>query len=154
MKFISRSLSIVILLFVFSNIQAQDSGFGAGVMFGSPSGFSGKYWLNNNNAVDFGLGYSFIDGHEKISLHADFLYHLEDVIDSPKRMPLYYGFGARLKAQEDSGGSLGARGVIGITWLVDKEPLDVFLEFAPVFKLFPATELDLDASIGVRYFFK
>jgi len=142
---------VFIILFFSINGYCQDKGFGIGVMIGEPTGLSAKYWLNNINALDFGLAYSFVRKHSAVSLHADYLYHAFDVIKSNYRIPIYYGFGARLHLIDDDN-SLGARGVIGVAWLSDKAPFDVFLEIAPVFNLFPSTSLNLDAALGGRFY--
>jgi hypothetical protein len=41
-------LCIIILLLLGTISSAQDTGYGIGIIFGEPSGLSGKYWLNNN----------------------------------------------------------------------------------------------------------
>ncbi len=134
--------------------SAQESGFGAGIILGEPTGFSAKYWLDNNKALDFGLAYSFIRKNSAVSLHADFLYHAFDIIKSNYRIPVYYGFGARLRIIKDNSTGFGARGVVGIVWINNNAPIDIFLEVVPVFNLFPETSLNLDAAIGARYYFK
>lgn len=151
-----RNFSIIILAVLFFNIKGygQDKGFGFGGMIGEPTGLSAKYWLNDINALDFGLAYSFVRSNSAISLHADYIYHAFDVIKSNYRIPLYYGFGARLRFVNNADNSLGARGVIGLAWLSDQAPFDVFVEVVPVFNLFPSTALNLDAAIGARYYFK
>lgn len=145
---------LISVLFVLNNSFAQDKGFGLGIMIGEPTGFSAKYWLNNKNAFDGGLAYSFVKKHNAVSLHADYLYHNYDLIKSNYKIPIYYGFGVRMRFIENEDNSLGARGVIGAVWLSDNLPIDVFIEFVPVFNLFPATELNLDLAIGARYYFK
>jgi hypothetical protein len=144
----------LIVLFISIKINGQDKGFGVGVMIGEPTGLSAKYWLDNDNALDFGLAYSFIRSNSALSMHADYIYHAFDVIKSNYRIPLYYGFGARIRLVNGADNSLGARGVIGIAWLSDEAPFDVFVEVVPVFNLFPETALNLDAAIGARYYFK
>ncbi|MEG8947665.1 hypothetical protein [Rosettibacter firmus] len=145
---------IILILFVTCNLFAQVNGFGIGVMIGEPTGFSAKYWVNNTNAFDGGLAYSFVRKNSAVSLHIDYLYHNYSLIKSNYRIPVYYGFGARLRFIENEENSLGARGVIGLVWLSDNLPLDVFVEFVPVFNIFPATALNLDLAIGARYYLK
>lgn len=150
-------LFVFTLFFIFSFFKtdnAQDRGFGIGVIVGEPSGISGKYWLNEFNAVDFGIAYSFVGSNNSTSFHADYLYHIFDAIQSEYRLPVYYGFGARLRSDENSKVGLGARGVIGIGLYSEKYPLDFFFEIAPVFQLVPETELNFDIAIGGRYFFE
>ena len=143
---------VLVILFISINSYGQDSGFGIGVMIGEPTGLSAKYWLNDVNALDFGLAYSFVRKNSAVSLHADYLYHAFDIIKSNYRIPIYYGFGARLRLVSGDDNALGARGVIGVAWLSDRAPFDVFLEVVPVFNLFPSTSLNLDAAIGARYY--
>lgn len=148
--FISIAASIMLI----SNINAQDKGFGLGLMVGEPTGISAKYWLDGDNALDFGLAYSFVQKLSAVSLHADYLYHAFDIIKSDYRLPVYYGFGARLRFVDNSDNALGARGVVGVAWLSDNLPIDVFFELVPVFNLIPATSLNLDIALGARYYFK
>jgi len=122
-------------------------------MFGEPTGISGKYWTSSSNAWDFGFGYSFVNSNNKISIHTDYLYHIHDFIKAKYRIPLYYGFGLRLRFHEHESSNIGARGVAGLALLLDEIPIDVFFELAPVFSLFPKTSLNLDAAIGARYYF-
>jgi hypothetical protein len=151
-----RILSIIFIVFLFysSSNYGQDNGFGLGFLIGEPTGLSAKYWLDNDNALAFGMAYSFVRSNSAVSMHADYLYHAFDIIKSNYRIPLYYGFGARLRFVNDADNSLGARGVIGVAWLSDNAPFDVFVEVVPVFNLFPSTALNLDAAIGARYYFK
>jgi hypothetical protein len=151
-----KALPVIFIIVVFLSIKinGQDKGFGAGVMIGEPTGLSAKYWLDGNKALDFGLAYSFVHYNGALSMHVDYIYHSFDVIKSKYRFPLYYGFGARIRLVDNADNSLGARGVIGIAWLSDEAPFDVFVEVVPVFNLFPETALNLDAAIGARYYFK
>ena len=143
---------VLVILFFSINSYGQDKGFGIGVMIGEPTGLSAKYWLNDVNALDFGLAYSFVRKNSAVSLHADYLYHAFDIIKSNYRIPIYYGFGARLRLVSGDDNALGARGVIGVAWLSDRALFDVFLEVVPVFNLFPSTSLNLDAAIGTRFY--
>ena len=65
-------------------------------------------------------------------------------------LPLYYGVGARFLFANDS--HLGIRGVIGLNYLFDNVPLDIFLEIVPIFDFIPETELSFNGGIGIRYF--
>lgn len=152
MRKLLPAIVIILLLITFENNYAQDKGLGLGIIIGEPTGLSGKYWLNNNNALDFGLAYSFVRQNSAVSLHADYLYHAFDVIKSDYRFPIYYGFGARLRLVDGDDNALGARGVIGVAWLSDNLPIDVFLELVPVFNLFPSTSLNFDMGFGARFY--
>lgn len=150
----SGILPILLLLFVCGQrAAAQDSGAGAGLIIGSPTGISGKYWLNQKNAIDAGVGYSLVSGSEKFTMHVDYIYHIPGLIETKEDIPVYYGFGGRINAERHESASLGARGVIGAVWFIKKYPVDMFVEAAPVFNLLPETSLDFDIALGARYFF-
>lgn len=143
----------IIILFLTSSISAQDKGFGLGVVFGEPTGICGKYWTSGRNAISFGMGYSFTSSENRVNLHVDYLFHFENQITSTEKFVLYLGAGGRIKTSESADNSLGVRGVAGIDWLLKKAPVDVFFEIAPVVNIIPSTGVDIDAGIGVRYFF-
>jgi hypothetical protein len=147
-------LGIVLFLSLILNctLQAQDKGLGLGIMIGEPTGFSGKYWLNETNAVDFGLAYSFVHPHSSFSLHGDYLIHLPALITKDRSFPFYYGFGGRLHIGSSDKPFIGARGVVGILWMSKKYPIDAFFEIAPIFNIFAETSLHLDLAIGARYY--
>ena len=130
---------------------SQDSGFGAGILLGEPTGLSAKAWVSRQNAVDFGLAYSFRrDGY--FHLHGDYLWHFPRAIQSPERIPLYTGIGARLAVGKGSG-VFGIRIPFGIAYWLSEAPIEFFLEIAPILDLAPATELSGNGGIGARYYF-
>lgn len=157
------SLVIVLLVFLAKPISAQDSGFGMGLILGEPTGLSAKLWTSKVNAFDFGLGLSVggdrlnnrgYDGKGRIHLHMDYLWHAFNAISSTERFPLYYGLGARFNSGGGYEGSLGVRGVIGIAWLPQATPIDVFLELVPVLQLTNNLGFGIDAGLGIRYYFQ
>lgn len=150
---VRKLLVSIFLLAGLQNIYAQDRGFGAGIIMGEPTGLSAKYWFSENNAFDFGLGYSLVKDDSEFSFHFDYLYHLDEIFQTSVLLPVYYGFGFRYRAEEHSESSFGVRGVVGIAWWSNELPIDIFAEVAPVFKLLPETKLAVDAGIGIRYFF-
>ncbi|MCL4509592.1 MAG: hypothetical protein M1470_00750 [Bacteroidetes bacterium] len=165
-----RRYSFLLLLFfalVFSNKSfAQNSGIGAGIIVGGPTGLSAKFWTSNLNAVDLGIGWStggelgreyngwfYYHPENYLHLHADYLWQNFNAIKSTERLPIYYGLGFHLDSGSGFNTAFGVRGVFGIDWMPHATPLDVFLEFAPVLYLTPSTEMGLDAGFGARYFF-
>jgi hypothetical protein len=133
--------------------KAQDKGFGGGIIIGEPTGLSGKYWIDDSRALDFGIASSFVHTYTALSLHGDLIFHNYNVIKSEFRLPVYYGFGLRIHLNDKGGNTFGARGVMGIAWMLNNSPIDIFIEMAPVFNLFPETSLHLDLSLGGRYYF-
>lgn len=142
---------LVCILIVGSMVEAQDKGFGVGIVVGEPTGLSGKYWVSSQNAIDAGLAWSFRHSGF-LHLHADYLWHFPDAIQSNQRFPLYAGIGGRIGfAKNDA--VLGVRVVGGIAWWPKDTPIDVFLELSPIIDLAPASEFNMNGGFGVRYFF-
>ncbi len=148
---------IILLMFFIlvsaSNLFAQDKGIGAGIIFGSPTGISGKYWIDKTNAVDAALGWDFIESASRLSFHCDYLFHNYSIIEAQIVVPVYYGFGLRMRFKSGEKGSTGIRGVIGASLYLKNQPIEIFAEAAPSFRLLPSTGLDFDAGFGARYYF-
>ncbi len=142
---------IIALLAVFSiGIYAQDSGIGAGLIIGEPTGFSAKYWLSSNDALDGGVAWSMTNNW--FHVHADYLRHFFDVIPvEVGQLPLYAGIGVRLGFGTDF--VIGARIPLGINYLFEDYPIDIFLEVVPGILITPDTKFDMGGGIGVRYWF-
>ncbi|MCB2222474.1 MAG: hypothetical protein KQI35_18975 [Bacteroidetes bacterium] len=142
---------IVLLLLCSMNLTAQNKPFGLGIVVGEPTGVSAKYWMSRTTAVDGAVAWSF--NHDgSFYIHADFLKHHFDIIDVTEgQMPLYYGIGAKMVLAND--GILGAHVPLGIAYMFETAPLDIFLEIRPGLNLLPATQFDMSGGIGVRFYF-
>jgi hypothetical protein len=144
-------VSAVAALCVAASAAAQDDGFGIGIILGEPTGVSVKMWTSDATAIDIAGAWSFTDDGAA-HIHADYLYHRFDVFDLQKnKLPLYFGIGGRVKFLDDTRVSL--RLPIGIDYLFADAPLDIFLEVVPMLDVAPETDFDINAGIGVRYFF-
>ncbi|MBU0475435.1 MAG: hypothetical protein KKF62_14905 [Bacteroidetes bacterium] len=147
-------LIILLLLLAVTKISfAQESGLGVGIILGEPTGLSGKYWLDESTAADFGIATGLFGENAGFSLHADYLYHNKNLVQLEYKLPVYYGFGVRMRFPTKSQLNLGVRGVVGIMLFIKQYPMDVFFEIAPSFRLLPTTGLNLDLAIGTRYYF-
>lgn len=141
----------IVALALQANARAQDRGFGLGVILGEPTGLSGKYWVSGRNAIDVGMAWSF--RHEGFfHVHADYLWHFPLQTQSAERFNFYAGVGGRLGAEAHDA-LLGVRFVGGFAFWPRNTPLDIFVEFAPILDLAPATEMTANGGIGVRFFF-
>jgi len=131
--------------------QSHKGDFGVGIQLGEPSVITGKIWMDNDNAVDMGLGWSI--GHEsRLIMQGDYVHHLYNIVKVNKgTLPLYYGVGGRLILGNSD--NLGVRVPLGADYLVQDQPIEIFFEIAPVLDLAPKTEPDINAGIGVRYYF-
>ena len=133
--------------------SAYQDGFGVGLIAGEPTGLSAKLWLGRNTAVDAAAAWSF-SGVDALHLHADFLVHRFDLVRVEHgALPVYYGVGGRLKIR-DQDSEFGVRIPLGLAYLFESNPIDVFVEVVPLVDLAPDTDFELNASVGVRYFFR
>lgn len=131
---------------------AAQSGVGVGVIVGEPTGISFKSWMGATTAFDLGAAWSFVD-EDAVHLHGDYLIHGYNILPHHRRLPVYYGLGARLKLQ-DRDRRVGVRFPLGVEYLFAPEPMDMFFEVVPVLDVAPLTEVNLNAAVGLRYFFR
>jgi len=147
---------VVILLIVFlaANASAMErKKFGIGVILGEPTGITGKIMLDNNSAIDAGVGWE-TSGDNELHIYGDYLFHMYDVIKVSKgKLPIYFGGGARWVSREKKDNKLGLRIPIGVEYLFEGVSLGAFVELVPVLNLTPDTDFDLEAGTGIRYFF-
>ena len=136
-----------------SPVNRTGGKFGAGLILGEPTGASLKYWLNNTMAVDGAIGWSFY--HETdLHLHSDVIWHKFDLIPVPQgRLPVYFGVGARWKIRDNGSDNVGIRLPVGLSYIFDNAPVDVFFEVAPVIDFTPSTRGSFTAGIGARFWF-
>jgi hypothetical protein len=134
-------------------VAGQAGDFGVGVILGSPTGLSAKYWLSRITAIDGAVAWHFGDP-DQLQLHADYLYHLDlrGVGVSEGRLPFYLGAGVRVLAGNDSEGAI--RIPLGISYLTAQLPLEIFAELAPVVEFAPDTDADVEGGVGIRFYFK
>jgi hypothetical protein len=137
-------------------LHAQSAGsLGAGVVIGEPLGLTGKYWFDGIRAVDAGVGFG---GGDSV-LYADFLWHAWDIVPQPAqgKLGLYVSAGPRLEFEsnhdENSDARFGIRTLVGADYWIQNRPIEVFLEAGPVFQFSPTTAVDIDAGLGIRFYF-
>ncbi|MCF8241413.1 MAG: hypothetical protein K9J16_08490 [Melioribacteraceae bacterium] len=145
-------LILFITLIFIGNSNAQDQGFGAGIILGEPTGLSGKLWVGNITAFDFAAAWAF-KGDGNLLLQADHVWHRYNLINvSTGKLPLYYGLGGRvILASNDP--YLGIRFPVGLAYQFSGFPADLFFELVPIMDLAPATDFDFGGGLGFRYFF-
>jgi hypothetical protein len=158
-----------------SNFEANKT-FGLGLMFGAPTGLSGKYYLSSDTALDFGIGTIYgYRNRRGFHVHGDFLWHPVSLASVDAfELPLYLGVGGRLLNgtrcyRYDRGdcdyrrdyAAVGVRAPIGISFDFNNVPLDIFLEFALVLDFLVDRDdrfddplyVDLNGAFGLRYYF-
>ena len=141
----------VMAMMLFAGSAVSQGNFGMGVILGEPTGVSAKLWLTDRTAIDAAAAWSF--SHEAaLHLHADYLLHNFDLITVEQgRLPVHFGIGGRVKFEDDS--RFGIRIPVGLTYIFDGAPIDIFFEVVPILDLVPDTDFDLNAAIGARFFF-
>ena len=138
--------------------------FGLGIMLGSPTGLSGKYYLSDSTALDFGVGAVHRWRYRSaLQIHADFLWHpVVLATTDPFLLPLYFGIGGRLLDHDDyrddyeDGTHLGVRAPLGILMDFNTVPIDIFFELALVVDVISDDDhgyVDFVGAIGARYYF-
>jgi hypothetical protein len=144
----------ILAIIMFSGTAMAEMGpFGLGIIIGEPTGISGKYLLDKTNAIDGAVAWS-SSGNNEFYLHADYLYHNYSLTTVEKgELPVYFGLGGRVVFREKHDDKVGIRFPLGINYIFDNAPFDAFLEIVPILDLTPDTDFDLEAAIGIRYFF-
>lgn len=144
-------LGIIAVALTGGNVVAASNNAGIGIIIGEPTGISGKVWTGNTTAIDAAAAWSFND-EDAFQLHGDYLIHNMRLIKVDQgTMALYFGLGGRVLFANDT--FLGIRVPLGLDYIFESTPLDIFIELVPIMDLAPATELDLNAALGVRLFF-
>jgi hypothetical protein len=132
---------------------AQDSGFGLGVVVGDPSGLSFKGYVGPTAAIDGGVGFGLLTG-EHFSAYLDFLWEWRLTSWERANLALYVGVGPKLALFfHGDEVRVGARAPVGLAFQFTRVPLDVFVEVAAGLWFIEHTDFDLDAGVGVRYWF-
>jgi len=147
-----KKLLVILISGLFTlNVLAQADGFGLGIILGEPTGLSAKLWLTEKTALDGAIAWS-MWYEPAIHIHADFLIHSFNLINVSKgQLPLYFGIGGRIKLADNPW--IGVRIPVGLAYLFENAPVDIFLEIVPILDLAPGTYFHLNSAIGVRYFF-
>lgn len=126
-----------------------DKDFGLGVMLGEPTGVSVKFWTTNRSAFDVGAAWSLSGRNEALHLHADVLWH--SWFPDTENLAFYYGIGGRVIFTDEA--HAGVRIPLGLTYVFDEIPFDLFVEAVPIFDLAPDTEFAGNGAVGIRYYF-
>jgi hypothetical protein len=147
--------------------------FGLGFQVGDPTALIGKVFLGGENALDFGLGFGGwgygrcrdrngrwnydCGGYGRdLSLHADFLWQ-ENLVRQQVKLDWHLGGGARVifwDTFDDTYVALIGRMPIGLDLTFPRPSfLEVFFEVAPGLLVWPRLDFELDAALGVRFYF-
>ncbi len=154
---------VLLLLAAASNDARAQNRFGAGFMFGDPTGIAWKYRFSRTNTLDGGLGFSPFDRYR---IHVDYLWNSYPFHEN--QLYLYYGVGAAIGfgragyvfvdqrngyfySNEEMG--FAARVPVGLGYLIPQSPIEIFLEVAPLMIFTPTTDVGVDVGLGGRVYF-
>ena len=131
-----RKVAIVgIAILVLAGSATAQGRWGIGIILGEPTGISGKLWTSERTAIDAAAAWSFSDD-AAFHLHADYLLHNFDLIEVDRgKLPVYFGVGGRVKFESDS--KVGVRIPVGLTYIFEGMPIDIFFEVVPLLDLIP-----------------
>ena len=142
---------LVVALALAAPAAAQQAGLlGLGIMAGSPTGGTVKYWLDGRQALDAAIGFS-----GNLQVHGDYLWHAWDVFPPTEggRLGGYLGLGMRLRNRENDNMAIGVRAPLGVAYWVKRYPLELFVELVPIFDFNADHALDLNGVMGLRVYF-
>lgn len=152
----------VSILFIATPLCVFAGNLGLGLIIGSPTGFSGKYVLARNSAVEINAGWSFGD-HTGFHVTGDYQHLFKGVVHDEYGKPLetvipYMGIGGRAKirstgdsANDETEFAVGVRMGGGIEYMISQ--VGIFLELYPVVNIIPSTDFDFEGGLGARYYF-
>lgn len=128
--------------------------FGVGVILGEPIGASVKYFFNDTLAIDGAAGWSSHD-HSDFYLHSDVLWHNYDLLPVARgRLPVYFGVGGLVRFRNhNEDNQFGIRVPVGISYLFDNAPVDIFAEIGPALDVAPFIRGEITGGVGVRFWF-
>jgi len=130
---------------------AQDRGAGLGIVLGEPTGLSIKSWTGRTTAFDVAVAWS-LGRDGSLHIHADHLIHDFDLFKTRRgRLPVYYGIGGRIRFEDKT--RVGVRLPVGMCYIFENAPFDIFVELGPVFDVVPRTEVTVAGFLGFRYYF-
>ena len=140
----------LLLIITFSGIGNLYASTGVGIILGEPTGLS----LRFNNFPIFGIAWSF---NNYFHVHCDYWFK-NSTLAGP--FLWYIGAGGKVlfysgndkKGDSKNGIGLGIRVPFGLQIYPIKR-LEIFAELVPGMILIPSTDVDLDAGIGIRFYF-
>ncbi len=146
---------------------ARAEQFGLGFLLGEPTGISFRWFFHEMQGIDllaaWGWGWNH---HQKIVIHADYLFRFYDLIPIPKGdTALYVGGGLQVGVfdheeydnyyhnKQDWRFLLALRLPGGILYQVQSFPIEVLFELAFLFNILPAPAADFNVGLGLRFCF-
>lgn len=155
LHFLTLAFAFLLISGIFTDsvkAQANTDGsqnFGIGLMLGEPTGVSIKSWFGNRSAFDIGAAWSLSGRNEAVHLHADYLFH--NWFNDAENLAFYYGIGGRVIFSGE--GTAGVRVPLGLNYVFENAPFDLFVEAVPIVDISPDVEFAGNGAFGIRYYF-
>ena len=160
-----KTTLLVLSLLLAGEASGQSQGkFGAGFIFGEPTGIAWKYRISQSNAVDGAIGFS---PYDRYRLHMDYLW--QSYPFSEPRLSVHYGVGAAVGfgrsgyvvyrgrfayfVSDDQDIGFAARVPVGLSYQIPRSPVDLFVEVAPMVIFAPNGGIGIDGGLGARFYF-
>lgn len=157
-KITSTLIGICALIYMLAPQAAQaqaytgnGGNFGIGIMVGEPTGVSVKTWMSANSAIGLGAAWSLAGSNEAVHLHADYLQHSWFSNVDNGQLAFYFGLGGRIIFASDA--EAGIRIPLGLNYVFESAPFDIFVEAVPILNLTPDTDFAGNGAAGIRYYF-
>jgi hypothetical protein len=131
----------------------KPDGTGLGFGIGEPTGIAVAFRPNASHTIAGVVGWSL--QYSTLHAHADYLVTVARIQppESVLSADVYAGAGPTINIGDASQPGFGARIPLGVSLAFEK-PVDVFMEVAPVLALFPETGLAINATVGIRTWFR
>jgi len=126
-------------------------GVGAGIGAGDPTGLSFALRTETLLTVSTMVGWDFKEA--EFHVHGDYQVPVAEIQppESVLAVTFFTGIGATLDLGDDTG--IGVR-IPFVAALSFNQPVEVFVELAPVVGMFPAIDLTMQGTTGVRGWFR
>ena len=148
-----KLITSILVIQLFSISTFAKNRYGLGVMIGAPTGISAKILRSKKHPLDAGISFG-----NNFEVHSTYLLpQKKRLVLERTRLRWYWGIGGKLKSvdkkDEDDEIYLGPRASIGINHYFKKLSLEGFAESAINVFVLPSSDVDLDITIGARYYF-
>ena len=135
-----------------TSATSAPEGFGIGIVVGDPSGITASLPIGATNSLNFTAGYGISHHEANLTLLGNYVWHERELVTvDAGKVSLYYGPGARVRLAKVTEVGLGV--TLGIDYLLETAPLQIYLEICPGINIVPNTNMDATAGLGARYFF-
>lgn len=150
-----KILFTVLFMAAAVSLKAQEQGFALGANLFSPTGANIKVTFNESVAFTGVVSFNLNDYNNQLGLQANIIkngdknqFNLESGL-----LRSYFGGGVNLHFPEFGKSSFGLRVPVGIEYLLEGQPLEIYMDIAPSLDLSPNTGFYFGSSMGVRYYF-